>query len=657
MLLTAIYPGAVFCAEASGAKMNTALEDMALEDLLHVVVNTVSGASKYEQQISEAPASVTVVTADEIREYGYRNLAELLQGVRGFFITNDRNYFYAGIRGLSFPGDYGTRILLLVDGIRLNDNIYGQTAIGFDFPVDVDLIERVEIVRGPSQSLYGNNADLGVINVITRQGGQLQGGEAAASAGSFATYGGRLSYGNVFGDRGSVLLSASFLDSDGERIHFKEFDSPQTNNGWAERGDGLRLGTGLLKASFADFTLEGIFGSTRKNVPTASWGTIFNDSDYRTIDTRAIASLSYNHQFPDKLDLLIRLTGSWYRYSGIYPYEGDNGRYLQREGSQGNWWGAEFNLVKKVFNRHKIVFGGEYEDDYTQDQWLSDPFTYWQSRQSGRNWGVFLQDEFRVLENLTFHAGLRYDHFNTFGDTVNYRFALLYHPLSGTTLKALYGTAFRAPNAYELYYSPPATALRNEDITSYELILEQTIGRNIMGSVSAYLNRLDHLITQGDVLDANGNFAFVNRGKVETRGIEAELQGVWEGGWRGRASYSYQQARDVETGARLPNSPLHLAKVAVTAPLYKEKLFLGVEELYVGRKKALNGSTVGDYFLTNLTLSSRELLPDLDLSASLYNLLDEDYFNPGGEEHLVNNMAAVPQPGRTFQVKLTYHFL
>ena len=115
-------------------------------------------------------------------------------------------------------------------------------------------------------------------------------------------------------------------------------------------------------------------------------------------------------------------------------------------------------------------------------------------------------------------------------------------------------------------------------------------------------------------------------------------------------SYSYQQALDVETGARIPNSPLHLAKLAVTAPLYREKLFLGIEELYTGSKKALDGTTVGDYFLT-VTLSIRDLLPNMDLSASLYNLFDKAYFNPGGEEHLVNNMSSIPQPGLTFQVK------
>ena len=89
----------------------------------------------------------------KFKRYGYRTLADILRSVRGFYVTNDRNYSYLGVRGFSRPGDYNARILLLVDGHRLNDNIFGAALIGTEFPLDVDLIERVEIIRGPSSSL------------------------------------------------------------------------------------------------------------------------------------------------------------------------------------------------------------------------------------------------------------------------------------------------------------------------------------------------------------------------------------------------------------------------------------------------------------------------------------------------------------------------
>jgi iron complex outermembrane receptor protein len=105
------------------------------------------------QSASDAPASVTVITADEIQKYGYRTLADILQSVRGFYITSDRLYSYVGVRGFGRLGDWNSRILLLVDGHRVNNNVDGHGMLGTEFLVDVDLIERVEVIRGPSSSL------------------------------------------------------------------------------------------------------------------------------------------------------------------------------------------------------------------------------------------------------------------------------------------------------------------------------------------------------------------------------------------------------------------------------------------------------------------------------------------------------------------------
>src|SRR4030042_5248923 len=172
------------------------LTQLGIEELMEIEVATVYGASKYEQKVTEAPSSVTVITAEEIRKYGYRTLADILRSVRGFYVTYDRNYNYLGSRGFSRPGDYNTRFLLLVDGHRINDNVYDGAYFGTEFIIDVDLIERVEIIRGPGSSLYGTNAFFGVINIITKQGRDFKGTEISGEAGSFDTYKGRLSYGN-----------------------------------------------------------------------------------------------------------------------------------------------------------------------------------------------------------------------------------------------------------------------------------------------------------------------------------------------------------------------------------------------------------------------------------------------------------------------------
>ena len=146
---------------------------------------------------------------------------------------------------------------------------------------------------------------------------------------------------------------------------------------------------------------------------------------------------------------------------------------------------------------------------------------------------------------------------------------------------------------------------------------------------------------------------FRNLGDVEAKGAEVELEGKWENGLTGRASYSFQEVKDVSTGQSLVILPEHLAKLNVIIPLVREKVFLGIEEQFSSRTNTMRGNVAASYYITNLTLFSRYLLKNLELSATLYNLFDRGYGNPGAAEHLQD---IIQQDGRTFRVKLTYRF-
>ena len=189
------------------------LMDLGVERLIEIEIPTVVGASKHEQKVTEAPASVTIVTAEDIKRYGYRTLADLLNGVRGFYITYDRLYTYAGIRGVNRPGDYGGRLLILVDGRRVNDPIYDTAPLGTDFILDLDLIERVEIIRGPGSSLYVNNAVFGIVNIITRRGRRCQGSRDLRVVGAFEPCTGRLTYGDRCSNGLEILLSGTLQET------------------------------------------------------------------------------------------------------------------------------------------------------------------------------------------------------------------------------------------------------------------------------------------------------------------------------------------------------------------------------------------------------------------------------------------------------------
>jgi outer membrane receptor for ferrienterochelin and colicins len=279
---------------AQGAPASKNLLDMSLEELLSLRIESVYGASGFKQKVTEAPASVTIVTADEIRKHGYRTLADILRTVTGLYVTYDRNYSYLGVRGDGLPGQYNNSISLLIDGHRLNDNVFEGNLIGTDFLLDVDLIDRVEVIRGPNSSLYVASAFLGVINIITKGGQDLQKVSAAGTVGSNGTYQGRLSYGNKFNHGIEVLFSTSFYSSHGpNQLFFKEFDNPATNNGVALNADDDEFHQFFANVSWRGFTLQGVFGSREKGIPTASFGSAFNVTATRTIDQRGYFDLGY----------------------------------------------------------------------------------------------------------------------------------------------------------------------------------------------------------------------------------------------------------------------------------------------------------------------------------------------------------------------------
>jgi iron complex outermembrane receptor protein len=213
---------------------NDDVSELSIEQLFDIEVFT---SSRFPQKSSEAPSTVTVIDADNIRTFGYRTLSDILASIPGLYTTYDRNYSYLGSRGYSTPGDYNTRFLVLLDGKRINDNIYDSFGIDYDGIVNVDLIDRVEYSSGPGSAVYGANAVFGVINIITRNGEDIDGVQASAEYGSENSRRGRVSAGNTFENGLDAMISISAYKSDGDDRYYAEFDDPVTNNGVATNLD------------------------------------------------------------------------------------------------------------------------------------------------------------------------------------------------------------------------------------------------------------------------------------------------------------------------------------------------------------------------------------------------------------------------------------
>jgi iron complex outermembrane receptor protein len=638
------------------------LTNLSIEELGDVEVYS---ASKFNQRASEAPASISIITAGDIRRYGYRSFDEILSSVSGFYSTYDRNYAYLGARGFGLTGDYNSRILLLVDGHRLNDNVYYSSSIGRDFPLSLELIERIEIVRGPGSSLYGTNAFFAVVNVITRRGRAFNGTHVFLEAGSRQTYQGTATFGRLFNSGFEVLVSGSYLNSKGyRRLYFPEFDSPDNNGGIAQDADTEKNANLFANISHRDFNVQLAFKSREKHFPTAAFGTTFNDRKSQTTDTAAYVDVKFERSFRNDWDILARTFMDAYTSDGSYPYsysdEGTEYLEMNKDKVSGRFWGGETKLTRTFSGRHHLSVGTEWRYSFQGDQLNydeSDYYVYLDSREKTTDFGTYIQGEFAARENVLFSGGIRYDHYSTFGGTTNPRFGLVYAPRENTTMKLLYGHAFRAPNLFELYYNDGYSSKANpelqpERIRTLELVLEQRIHRKFRISGSAYRYEVKDQITQ--TTDPSDDLiVFQNLGTVHAQGVELELEGKDVGGFDGRLSYALQRSVSLPGKAPLTNSPQHIAQLNLFKPLFGMRGGAGLEMRYLSSRKTLAGKYTGGFLLANLTVSCRKLLPNLDLSASIFNMFNRRYYHPGGSEHVSDSLL---QDGRSFRITLGYAF-
>jgi outer membrane receptor for ferrienterochelin and colicins len=638
------------------AQAQSTLPDLSVEDLMKLDGGQVFGASERLQPAIEAPASVSFVTAEEIKRFGYRTLADILRGVRGFYVTDDRNFSYVGTRGFAKPGDYNSRILLLVNGHRVNDNVFGQAAIGAEFGMDPAIFERVEIIRGPASSLYGDSAFFAVVNVITRTGASLGGGSATLEVGTLGTQLVRGTSGQVFGNGAELALSGTFERSGGVgRLYFPAFDTPATNNGVAEGLDGERIGQFYARLDFKGLTVTASYGNRRRYVPTASFATLFNAQSPReeTIDRHTLLDAKYERSF-NHTQVTFRASSDRFSYDGIYPASVDPSVFVLN-GAIGTRWSVAGGVTRALGSRQIVRAGVEFIDNLQQDQTAgySDSSLFaLQIRESSRQHALYVQDEIRLAPWLIVNAGLRYDGYQEF-KRVTPRAALIYLPSATQSIKYLYGNAFRAPTAYELntvQFGQTVLGLRPESIDTHEVVWERYVNDWLRTSVSGYWYKADRLITLIADPEASLGLTYVNQGNVLAKGLELEAQMRLSGATRALVSYALQQAVDQATQAELPNSPRHMVKGRISFSGPTRRSIVSVEAQYLSRRQTLAGATAAWGAPVTITMI-QPLWPSWEIFGSVDNLFDQQYADPMSSALLQDTIF---QNGRTARIGLRW---
>jgi iron complex outermembrane receptor protein len=648
--------GSILGQEAAGGKLAPPKAEAVLFDSMPVV----EAASLHTQTLVEAPASVTVITDEDIWRRGYRTLAEALADVRGMYVSYDRAYQFVGVRGFSMPGDYNTRFLVMIDGHSLSENVYGSAGyFGQDFGLDLDLIKRIEIIRGPSSALYGSNGMFATINIVTKSPVEYEQFRAVAETDSFGERKVGVSFSQHLGRGANLLVSASAFNSTGQSLYFPEFDTPETNHGRAVDMDGEKGYHTFANLIWHNWSLLAYFNDREKQVPTAWYGATFNGRGTKVNDGRGFLESAYERDLGADAKLRWRIFYDQYRYQGRYDYLSGAETVDQRDGADGDWVGTELTYRFRVSHFGYLTAGTEASLDLRSLQVYYQrspvPENLMHIDRKNRSAAVFVQQEMELSRRWKLYLGGRLDEDRLHGLSLSPRVALVYQPSQSTALKLLYGRSFREPNSFEQFYDDgtsqiPNPALLPERMHTFEVAFERRLRKRIQLSVNAYRYQLDNLIAAVPITDTIQQYK--NVALASSTGIGPEAQGQLGSRLKIDASMALQKSDLGSNSALAVNCPTRVGKLLLDTPLLGDRLSLSGALQYLSERGTLAGATVPSVYLVNVTVASRRALPGgLEIQAGIRNLFDRRSWDPAA---VGESMDRIEQDGRSFFVRLSW---
>jgi outer membrane receptor protein involved in Fe transport len=570
----------------------------------------VLGASRAAEAVEDAPASVTIISRQELRAMAYPTIAEAIRGVRGIYLSNDDTYISTGVRGFSRPGDYGNRILVLLDGHPTNDDWVGSSYVGFDARVDIDDVERIEVIRGAGSVVYGNGAFFGVINLVTRSREQPSHAEVAVSTALTAGRARATAVWHPTPDAG-LWVSVAGAKSPGIDRYYPEYVSTPAMDGSPSitdyRGnpatgvvhgaDGFDAATVGGRAWYRALSAEWFLTSHDKHSPSAQYFTLFGDPSATNTDTRSFVDLQFEPTW-EQFESLTRVHFDQYHYSNNLPYTPnavdptsfgtENDRYT------GLWGGVEQRLVFKLWPGVKLTAGADLTQHFKTHQYNVDDRA--RPGYTGADAGPIL-DTNNPYDNIAGYAsidavisawlrvsaGARIDYFDNLkfdaGAALSPRLAVIIKPYARGNLKLMAGKAFRAPSQLERYYASDtqiaSSGISPEQVLSAEAEFTHRFSSAVSGLITGYSNYVTKLI-ELESTAADVNQEQNSRAPVLVLGAETEIRHEWQQGWMLSASASVQKARYLNDSnlRQVPNSPLLLGALKASMPLIGRTLNL-----------------------------------------------------------------------------------
>jgi len=494
------------------------------------------GATKYIKHLYEAPASATVITAQEIEKMGAASLADVLERVPGISIATTTPYGKRSIVVRGAKNSEGDLVLFNIDNHAMDPAATGSAAWQL-LDMQVHNIKRIEVIRGPGSALYGANAATAVVNILTKNGNIINGYEARVSGGSF--------------DKRelSLLASKRFDDWDisalvnySKRNASDAFVSSDLFGSSGDVDDGKEKTELQLKVSKGPYYAN-LYYNKQRNGSYIGADSALNDES--TLDSdQVFLTLSYDEFLTQ--DIHLRSTLHYDRWRVDFVYEiypegaipiflGDS--VVTNLQSYNTNIGFESQLdIKKKWDNHTLTLGFVLQEKELSDaKSISnyDPLTFlplgdyrevapFTTEEKRTIKALYAQEVMEIGENIEATLGVRYDHYSDFGKTINPRAAFVWQFSPGTYYKLLYGRAFKAPNYQELFIANNPVVEGNPDlepsiVSTLETSINHAFTQDINGGLTLFRTEIKDII---DIVAAK----YENSGEQKLQGVEAELQ-------------------------------------------------------------------------------------------------------------------------------------
>jgi outer membrane receptor for ferrienterochelin and colicins len=638
--------------------------------------DVVVGAAKREQSLGNVASAVTVVSGDRLRRFGYRTIGEAVAAVAGVYLVDNRLSYSVGVRGLQIPGDFNTRILVLVDGASINEAWGAFAGLGFDAICGIDEVARIEVIRGPVSSVYGTNAFFGIINIVTRGANETPrawGRTSFNSINGVITAAGFAAGGLHEQVRGSV----SFMNRFGEDTVTLP-DGGDTNF----KGDGSQSYSAGVVGVYG-----GTFGQVRasrysRESPFAPYDVFFGDKAYNQIDRHLLVEGGHTRAVSKRLAISGRAYLNLYKFTdNSPPFDPVLEFPLDTTGTAQTIGGELRGRYEIVLpDRLGITLGGELSNNHTRSTAFEtqrpDVLIADTPRKLNLG-GIYSELDGQLTPWLGFVGGARLDIHSELEDKISPRAALFISQPERYGLKLLYAQGFRNPSGFEAFFEDGADFvadpknLKAEVIKSFELVGWAKPLPGLSTRLSAFYWDSSNII-EASASPMNPDFQqFQNVSRYVSRGLEAEGSYRNSRGWYlfGGAALSQvgiEDAMGTLVFGTVTNAPVITAGTGVSTPKLYGRTHVSLEGILIGERPTRpdidgNPSPPSPTWLGLNVTAYTPNVRGFDVTAGVRNLIgtrDQMPAPPDYDRSRPDNVVIprVPGEGREIYVKVGYSY-